>query len=535
MSGTTQGRIGSLPKLNFKEFARFGAALAVALGLVAGLGAGLTSPAALAQDADKDASGKDAAANQRAYSAGTRAFESGDMATAERQLTAALSGGGLPNSQMARALYLRGSALRRLGKPARAISDLTTAVWLKGGLSDADKAKATEERQLAYREAGLGDTPPPVGAAPLDQSPSTPTKPGGPPKAKPGTQVAVVGPSSFWSGVSMPSLPSLPTLSIPGLSSTPAQPEAAAAAPQQAPAPAQSFAEAPAASQAGQAQGFTPDAAAPAAAASSAAPAESAWQTETAQAGDAETGNAQTGNAQTATSSFFSPQPTPVSTGFNVMPGTQPAAGQAVASAETGSSTGGSGSSWGNALGGTGQAISGFFGNVFGGSGSGSGGDAQAAGNAPVTTGSTGGDGWGSETKVVTSQTSSMVQRGPESPSSLPWSSSSSSTPPVAAAPAAARPTAAKKQVAARTSGGKYKLQVASVRSREEADKLAQTLQGYKAVREGAVSTEVDEAVIGSMGTFYRVRLGPYATAKEPGDLCQTLKPQGFDCLVVTQ
>lgn len=530
MSGTTQGRIGSLPRLNFKEFARFGAALAVALGLLAGLEAGLGSPAAFAQDADKDAAGKDDAANQRAYSAGTRAFESGDMATAERQLTAALSGGGLPNSQMARALYLRGSALRRLGKPARAISDLTTAVWLKGGLSDADKAKATEERQLAYREAGLGDTPPPVGAAPLDQSPTTPPKPGEPPKAKPGTQVAVVGPSSFWSGVSMPSLPSLPTLSIPGLSSTPAQPEAAAAAPQQAPAPAQSFAEAPAASQAGQAQGFAPDAAAPSAAAPPAAPAESAWQTETAQAGDA-----QTSNAQTATSSFFSPQPTPVSTGFNVMPGTAPAAGQAVASAETGSSTGGSGASWGNPLSGTGQAISGFFGNVFGGSESGSGGDAQAGGSTPVTTGSTGGDGWGSETTIVTSQTSSMVQRGPESPTSLPWSSSSSSTPPVAAAPAAARPTATKTQVAARPSGGKYKLQVASVRSREEADKLAQTLQGYKAVREGAVSTEVDEAVIGSMGTFYRVRLGPYATAKEPGDLCQTLKPQGFDCLVVTQ
>jgi cell division protein FtsN len=45
----------------------------------------------------------------------------------------------------------------------------------------------------------------------------------------------------------------------------------------------------------------------------------------------------------------------------------------------------------------------------------------------------------------------------------------------------------------------------------------------------------VDEAVIGSMGTFYRVRVGPYANAKEPRQLCGTLRTSGFDCLVVTK
>lgn len=464
--------------------------------------AGTVSTVAFAQGAD--AATKSDSANQRAYAAGTRAFEAGDMATAERQLTAALDGGGLPSAQMARALYLRGSALRRLGKPAQAISDLTTAVWLKGGLSDTDKAKANEERQLAYREAGLGDTPPPIGAAPMDQSPTTAT-PGAPPQAKPGVQVAVVGPKSFWNNVSMPSMP---TFSIPGLSSSPAEPAAPAAPAQpQAPAPVQGFAAAPAAdagSAGAPAQGF-----APTAAPSAPANQEPAWQTQTAQA-----------EAQPAASSYFTPQATPVSTGFNVMPGASPAGGAALVA--DASADGGSTSS--NPLSGTGQALSGFFSNMFGSS------SAEAeAGAAPVTTGSTNGETWGSETTVVTSQTSSMVQRGPESPASLPWSGSNASSAP------AARPTAAKQQVAARTTGGKYKLQVASVRSREEADKLAQTLQGYPAVRSGTVSTEIDEAVIGSMGTFYRVRLGPYANAKEPGDLCQTLKPQGFDCLVVTQ
>lgn len=509
MSGAVHGRVGSLPRLKFTDLARFSAALL----LVSGFTAGISSADALAQA--NDAAAKGDSANQRAYAAGTRAFEKGDMAAAERQLTSALSGGGLPNSQMARALYLRGSALRQLGKPAQAISDLTTAVWLKGGLSDADKAKANAERQLAYREAGLGDTPPPIGAAPLDQSPSTST-PGAAPQPKPGTQVAVVGPSSFWNNVSVPSMPSLPSFSIPGLSATPPTEPAAAAQPQ-VPAPAQGFAEAPAAdvasaAAAGAAQGF----AHAAAVASPAGGAQvSAWETQTAAA------EAQ----QAPASTFFAPQPTPVSTGLNTMPGASPAGeGSLTPAADTGS---GGGSTWSNPLAGTGQAIGGFFGNVFGGANAGTEGE-----GAVVQTGSTDGTGWGSETTVVTSQTSSMVQRGPDSPSALPWSGSGSSA---ASSAPAARPTAAKQQVASRSAGGRYKLQVASVRSRGEADRLAQALQGYPAVRDGAVSTEIDEAVIGSMGTFYRVRLGPYANAKEPGELCQTLKPQGFDCLVVTQ
>jgi hypothetical protein len=35
------------------------------------------------------------------------------------------------------------------------------------------------------------------------------------------------------------------------------------------------------------------------------------------------------------------------------------------------------------------------------------------------------------------------------------------------------------------------------------------------------------------MGTFYQVRVGPYADAKEPKALCGVLG-NSFDCLVVT-
>jgi cell division protein FtsN len=158
----------------------------------------------------------------------------------------------------------------------------------------------------------------------------------------------------------------------------------------------------------------------------------------------------------------------------------------------------------------------------------------QAAPAAGFATGSTGpahGDTpWDGATVVA--QTSSMVQRGPEEPAaSLPWSSGQTQT--VAAAEPAA--SAAPAKAARAAPAGKFKLQVAAVRTRQEAEKLAASLNGYQAVQTGAVQSEIDEAVIGNMGTFYRVKLGPYADAKEPGQLCKTLKPQGFDCMVVTQ
>ena len=74
-----------------------------------------------------------------------------------------------------------------------------------------------------------------------------------------------------------------------------------------------------------------------------------------------------------------------------------------------------------------------------------------------------------------------------------------------------------------------------AVRSRSEAEALAGLLVGRHAEQLGGRKPEVDEAVIGSMGTFYRVRLGPYASAGEPETLCNALRSDGFDCLVVTQ
>lgn len=453
------------------------------------------------------------ASAQRAYAAGTKSFEAGDMAAAEQQLSVALAGGGLPNAQMARALYLRGAAYRRLGRPAQAISDLTTAVWLKGGLSDADKAKATEERQLAYREAGLGDTPPPVGAAPLDQTPKAAATP-----PASGAQVVQVTEQSFWSNFSLPSLSGSnaqqPAPSTAG--ATPAQTSAqsssfwsffgggSADAEQAAASPSTPAAAGPVAAGLGPDPGVSAAAQGQGSGTETAATPAPAWETHTAGSGSASAASAV---PQAMAVSSYAPQPPP-DTGINPMgfaadePGTPSPAGTA------------------NPLAGTGTAVSNFFGNIFGS------GSTAADASPAVTTGSTQPGGWSPDTTAVPSQTSSMIQRGPDSlpqaqSDALPWAS--------AATPAAPA------KVAAAAGGGKYKLQVAAVRSREEAEQLVRTLNAYQPVRNGVVSADIDEAVIGSMGTFYRVRLGPYANAKEPEQLCTTLKPQGFDCLVVTQ
>jgi cell division septation protein DedD len=97
-----------------------------------------------------------------------------------------------------------------------------------------------------------------------------------------------------------------------------------------------------------------------------------------------------------------------------------------------------------------------------------------------------------------------------------------------AVAPAATAPARAAK------TGGKYKVHIAAVRSRDEAEALAQKLVAQHGAELADHAPTVDKAVIGSMGTFYRVRIGGYASQDEPRGLCNKLRTSGLDCLVVT-
>ncbi|NOU08189.1 MAG: hypothetical protein HOO99_18600, partial [Hyphomicrobiaceae bacterium] len=100
---------------------------------------------------------RDPAAAQSAIEQGEKLLDGNKPDQAISVLSGAISGGNLPSPVMARALYLRGIAHRRQQKPAQAISDLTSALWLKSGLNDQDRADAIKQRSASYAEAGLSD------------------------------------------------------------------------------------------------------------------------------------------------------------------------------------------------------------------------------------------------------------------------------------------------------------------------------------------------------------------------------------------
>jgi cell division septation protein DedD len=359
---------------------------------------------------------KPAASGVKSYEAGAKAFEAGKFGPAIQSLSTALSTGGLSSQQMAKALYYRGAAYRKTGKSAQAISDLTSAVWLKNGLTDADRAAAMEQRQAAYQEAGLG-TATPIGTPPLD-APVTVAKAAQPSPATPPATPAAAPADSATSSWSASSEKSAAEASVPNLS-TPSG---------------------------GYATLSSPD-----------APSLSALPQ-----GDAAAPSTPVGNV-------------------------------------------------GSAIGNAGSAVSGFFGGMFGG------------GNTATADPST---------NVATA----TAPPTPQPPPAAGWDSATS----VVAAPA--KPdvkSVAKKKTAAvdtarTTAAGKYRLQVGIVSSRDEAEQITSRLRAEHAQAIGTAAPAIDEVTFGN-GTFYRVQVGPYASAAEPGQFCTALKPKGYDCLVVTK
>jgi hypothetical protein len=329
-----------------------------------------------------DEKGKAAALVQQAFDGGIKAYGSGKFEEAQRAFDAAVRGG-LPSAQMPRLLYYRGLTFRKLGKPGFAVSDLTSALWLKGGLSEAERADAIKARALAYNESGVSDVPP-VPQSAYAEAPKIP-------------------------------------------SSTPAP-------------------------------------------------------TQTAMAGSG-------GSAAPASNAPAAPTPSSSSSG----------------------------------------GIGGFFSGLFGGGSS----SEEKPAEPPSSTASLADNspppdpaasGWGASTEVVAH--GPATKRAPEIAAPFVTQVASVDQQPSAPAPPAERVSAP---------SGKFRLQVAAVRSRSEAEALAGLLVGRHGGELGGRHPEVDESVIGSMGTFYRVRLGPYASAQEPEQLCAALRSDGFDCLVLGQ
>ncbi|MFN0219198.1 MAG: SPOR domain-containing protein [Hyphomicrobium sp.] len=421
--------------------------------------------------AKADAAEKPQANGKRAYEAAVKSYEAGKLQPAVDQFSEALRVGGLPSSDMARALYLRGLAYKKQNKPGLAISDLTSSLWLKNGLNEADRQLATAERAEAYRLAGLGS-----GTSVSESGIATEAQVS---KGPPATPIAA------------PAATASPVAVAPESSANVALVDPAAPSPavtrQDGNAVTRQDTNSVAAKEAAEARRLA------------ARPIED---------GSLPSSFVTSAPEKSSSASIVAPAiaaPPPVQSAEAPSLAAAPVDTSAPAASNT--STGGVSLT----------PVSEFFSNLFGGSPSP---QPIAAAGAPATTASTG----------------PIESTPPTATSEWQQAAVTPTTPGPAAAPKAAPAPAAKpvKQAAAATPTGKYKLHIAAVRSRAEAEAVAQKLaQTYGQVLSSRQPT-VDEAVIGSMGTFYRVRVGGYANPEEPRGVCNKIRTSGFDCLVVT-
>ena len=310
----------------------------------------------------------DPAAVQKALDAAQKSLDAGKADVALNQANSLISAGGLEPRAMARALALRGHANKKLAKPAQAIADLQSALWLAGGLSEPERAAALQARSEAYREAGLGDAPP-IAAAKAAKATAN-------------------------SGTSTP----IATAAV-------------------APRPAETV-TAPGPSQAG--------------------------------------------------------------------------------------------------------GVGNFFSNLFGGSAS------KAATAPPPAQASV-------PVTPSVSSWSETTQTTPAKPEAKPKPQAAKATPSkVASAATQAGQTQTGQSEAGATTAGQFRLQLGAVRSRDEAQAVAQRVKQEFGDKIGQRTYDIDETVFGNMGTFYRVRIGPFAEASEPKGLCQALRGKGVDCMLVS-
>ena len=159
----------------------------------------------------------------------------------------------------------------------------------------------------------------------------------------------------------------------------------------------------------------------------------------------------------------------------------------------------------------TGGGLGGFFGNIFG---SGSTTAAPTAKPEPAVSA------WASGTEVK------PASGGAPARSKAPVASPAATTT-VAVAPVPA--------TQARPVAGRILLQVAQLKTREQAQAVAAQLKQQFAAELAGREATIVAVDVGGFGTLHRVRFGPFADASEWKGLCPRLLSEGHDCLGVDQ
>jgi cell division septation protein DedD len=86
---------------------------------------------------------------------------------------------------------------------------------------------------------------------------------------------------------------------------------------------------------------------------------------------------------------------------------------------------------------------------------------------------------------------------------------------------------------ATQTAAGAYVLQLGAVRTRKEAQAIAEKARKMHADVFGSRTISVNEAVYGNMGRFYRAQISAFNSPVESEALCASLRQRGVDCMVV--
>jgi cell division septation protein DedD len=77
-------------------------------------------------------------------------------------------------------------------------------------------------------------------------------------------------------------------------------------------------------------------------------------------------------------------------------------------------------------------------------------------------------------------------------------------------------------------SAGGFRLQLATSRSEAEAQELWKKVAQTQNL--SGMGHEIDRVEIGSFGTFYALRIGPFPDKAESLKVCNALKRSGIDC-----
>lgn len=79
---------------------------------------------------------------------------------------------------------------------------------------------------------------------------------------------------------------------------------------------------------------------------------------------------------------------------------------------------------------------------------------------------------------------------------------------------------------------GSHLVQIGAFRSQAEADGQWSKMQGKFGTFLAGKSPDVERADLGAKGVYYRLRIGPFASADDAKTYCAGLKERGADCLI---